>query len=114
LSGRKVDVACIQETRWKGSGCKFCGAKGKRYKLFWMGGKERSHSLGIFIAQKWADSVVSVERHSKRVLIFKMVLDSGLLNVYQSINCYYVRQVNGVKLADILFSLLSVCVCVRM
>jgi len=27
------------------------------------------------------DSVVSVKRHSKRVLILKMVLDSGLLNV---------------------------------
>jgi len=27
------------------------------------------------------DSVVSVERHSKRALILKMVLDSGLLNV---------------------------------
>jgi len=40
LSDRKVDVACIQETQWKGSGCKFYGAKGKRYKLFWMGGKE--------------------------------------------------------------------------
>ena len=26
LMDRKVDVACIQETRWKGSGCKFYGA----------------------------------------------------------------------------------------
>ena len=34
LSDRKVDVACIQETRWKGNGCKFYGAKGQRYKLF--------------------------------------------------------------------------------
>jgi len=33
LSDRKVDVARIQETRRKGSGCKFYGAKGKRYKL---------------------------------------------------------------------------------
>jgi len=30
LSDRKVDVACIQETRWKGGGCKFCRTKGKR------------------------------------------------------------------------------------
>jgi len=29
LSDRKVDVACIQETRWKGSGYKFYGAKGQ-------------------------------------------------------------------------------------
>jgi len=61
LSNRKVDVACIQETRCRGSGCKFCGTKGKRYKLFWMGGKERSDGLGIFIAEKGVDSVVSVE-----------------------------------------------------
>jgi len=44
LSDRKVDMSCIQETRWTGCGCKFYGAKGKRYKLFWMGGDERSDS----------------------------------------------------------------------
>jgi len=56
LSDRKVDVACIQETRWKGSGCKFCGAKGQRYQLFWIGEEERSDGIGIFIAEKWVDS----------------------------------------------------------
>jgi len=58
-------VACIQETRWKGIGCKFCGTKGKRYNLFWMGGEERSDGVGIFVAEKWLDSVVSGERHRK-------------------------------------------------
>jgi len=80
LSDRKVDVACIQETRWKGSGCRFYGAKGKRYKLFWITGEEISDGVGIFVAVKWVDSVVSVRRHRKRVLILKMVSD-GLLNV---------------------------------
>jgi len=71
-------MACIQETRWKGSGCKFYGA----YKLFGMGGEERSDVVEIFlVAEKWVDSVVSVERHSKRILILKMVLDDGLLNI---------------------------------
>jgi len=36
--------------------------------------------VGIFVAEKWVDSVVCVESHSKRVLIFKMVLDNGFLN----------------------------------
>jgi len=44
-----------------------------------MGCKERLD--GIFVAEKWVDSIVSVERHSKRVLILRMVLDNGLLNV---------------------------------
>jgi len=81
LSDRKVEVACIQETRWKGSGCKLYGAKGQRYKQFWMGGEERSDGVEIFVADILVDSVVSVERHSKRVLNLKMVLDKGLLNV---------------------------------
>jgi len=45
-----------------------------------MGGEERSNGVGIFVAEKWVDSVVSVERHGKRVLILKMVLDNRLLN----------------------------------
>jgi len=57
---------------------KFSGAKRKRYKLFWMGGEERLDGVGILVAEKWVDSVV---RHSKRVLILKMVSDNGLLNV---------------------------------
>jgi len=81
LSDRKVDVACIQETRWKGHGCKFYEAKSKRCKLLWMGGKERSDSVGIFIAEKWVESVVIVESHSKRVPILKMVLNNGLLTI---------------------------------
>jgi len=59
--------------------CKFYGANGKRYKLFWMGGEDRSDGIGIFIAEKWVDSVVSVKRHIRRVLILKTVLDNGLL-----------------------------------
>jgi len=43
----------------------------------WMGGEDRSDDVGIFIAEKWEDSVVSVERHSKITLIMKMILDNG-------------------------------------
>jgi len=43
-----------------------------------MGGEERSDGVGIFIVEKWVDSVVSVGKHSI-VLILKMVLDNGLL-----------------------------------
>ena len=39
-------------------------------------------SVGIFVAQKWVDSVVIVERHTERVLVLKMVLGDCLLNVF--------------------------------
>jgi len=47
-----------------------------------MRGEERLDGVGIFVAEKWVDSVVSVKRHSKRLLILRMVLDNGLLNVF--------------------------------
>jgi len=35
----------------------FYGANGERYKLFSMGGEERSDGVGIFVAEKWVDRV---------------------------------------------------------
>jgi len=64
LPERKMDVACVQKTRCRGSGCRLFGAIGKRDKLFWMGSKAKSDGVGIFVAEKWVDSVVSVERQA--------------------------------------------------
>ena len=36
LAERRIDVVCVQETRWR-SDCRLFGAIGKRYKLFLMG-----------------------------------------------------------------------------
>ena len=47
LGERRIDIACVQEIRWRGSSCHF-GATGKRYKLFWMGSKAKSDGVGIF------------------------------------------------------------------
>ena len=38
--------------------CRFFSAIGKRYKLFWMGSKAKTDGIGIFVAEKWVDSVV--------------------------------------------------------
>jgi len=50
-------------------------------KLFWVGVEEKLDGIGVFVAEKWVDSVVNVERHSKRVLILRKILDNGLLTV---------------------------------
>jgi len=56
-----------------------------------MGSKAKTDGVGIFVAEKWVDSVVSVERHSERVLVLKMVLGDCLLNVLHSI-CSSLRE----------------------
>ena len=69
-----LDVACVQETRWRGSGCRFFGAIGKRYKLFWMVSNAKTDGVGIFVEEKWG--VVSVERQSERVLVLSTATSS--------------------------------------
>ena len=81
LAERRKDVLCVQETRWR-SNCRLFGAIGKKYKLFLMGNEAKTDGVGIFVAEKWADSVVRVERHSERSLVLKMVLGDRLLNVF--------------------------------
>ena len=48
-----------------------------------MGSKAKTDGVGIFVSEKWVDSVASVERHSEGALVLKMV-DFGdcLLNVF--------------------------------
>ena len=49
----------------------------------WMGSEAKTEGIGIFVAEKWVDSVVSVERHSERIMVLKMVLgEDRLLNVF--------------------------------
>jgi len=44
-----------------------------------MGGKERPDGVGIFIAEKLVDNVLSVKRHNERVLILKMFLYTTII-----------------------------------
>ena len=47
-----------------------------------MGSEAKTEGVGIFVAEKWVDSVVSVERHSERILVLKIVLGDRLPNVF--------------------------------
>ena len=75
-------VFTVQETRWRGCGCRLFCAIGKRYiSCFGWEVRLKTDGVEIFVAEKCVDSVVSVERHSERVLVLKMVLGDCLLNV---------------------------------
>ena len=47
-----------------------------------MESEAKTEGVGIFVVEKWVDSAVSVERHSERILVLKMVLGDRLLNVF--------------------------------
>ena len=64
LHRRKIDFCCAQETRWKGESARMLGANGRRYKFFWQGCNKGTAGVGVFIAERWIDSVVNVVRIS--------------------------------------------------
>ena len=68
LHRRKIDFCCAQETRWKGESARMLGANGRRYKFFWQGCNKRTAAVGVFIADRWIDSVVS-----ERIMYVKLV-----------------------------------------
>ena len=76
LADRKIDVSCVQETRCRGSECRLFGTISKKVQAVWMGSKVRTDGVGMSVAEKWVDSIVS-----DRVLVMKMVLGDCSLNV---------------------------------
>ena len=60
LGERRIDIACVQEIRWRGGSCGYFGAAGERCGLFWMGGGAKAEGVGMFVAERWVDGVVTV------------------------------------------------------
>ena len=52
LHKRKIDVCCVQETRWTGSGARVMGKGMSRYKFFWQGFKDCNAGVGLLIADR--------------------------------------------------------------
>lgn len=80
LRKRKVDVCCVQETRWKGGGARFVGAMGVRYKFLWSGG-DGAAGVGVLIKEELSGNVIDIKRISDRILVVVMVHGKQLICV---------------------------------
>ena len=81
LHRRKIDFCCAQETRWKGESARMLGANGGRYKFFWQGCNKGTAGVGVFIAERWIDSVVNVVRVNERIMYVKLVIGKQIVNI---------------------------------
>ena len=73
LSRRKVDVCCIQETRYRGGNCRTIKGKDTRYKLYWSGNDKGTAGVGVFVAEEWIEKVFEVQRVSDRIILMKLI-----------------------------------------
>ena len=62
LTRRNIDICCLQETRWKGSGARMISGKDSNYKLFWIGNTRGIGGVGIFLKQSLVENVFEVTR----------------------------------------------------
>ncbi|KAI5610013.1 hypothetical protein C0J50_5366 [Silurus asotus] len=78
MERRKVDMLCVQETKWKGS--KARNIRGG-FKLFYHGVDEKGNGVGVILKEEYSKSVVEVKRVSDRVMIVKVEVEGMMINV---------------------------------
>ncbi|KAK3531142.1 hypothetical protein QTP70_013244 [Hemibagrus guttatus] len=57
MEGRKVDILCVQETRWKGSKARSIGAG---FKLFYYGVDSKRNGVGVVLKEEFVRNVLEV------------------------------------------------------
>ena len=78
MQRRKVDVLCVQETRWKGNKARDIG---NGCKLYYYGEDERRNGVGIILRKDLTNSVLEVRRVSDRAMGMKLEIGEMILNV---------------------------------
>uniref|UniRef100_A0A914X4N9 Reverse transcriptase domain-containing protein n=1 Tax=Plectus sambesii TaxID=2011161 RepID=A0A914X4N9_9BILA len=82
LKTRRIDIACIQETKWKGAKAREIG---EGYKLYYNGDNSTRNGVGIVISEKYRDNVVDVHRISDRLMTIKIESGATTLRI---VTCY--------------------------
>ncbi|KAK3522434.1 hypothetical protein QTP86_010804 [Hemibagrus guttatus] len=78
MERKKVDILCVQETRWKGSKARSIGAG---FKLFYYGVNSKRNGVGVVLKEEFVRNVLEVKRVSDRVMSLKLEIEGVMLNV---------------------------------
>ncbi|KAK3571083.1 hypothetical protein QTP86_001802 [Hemibagrus guttatus] len=78
MERRKVDILCVQKTRWKGSKARSIGAG---FKLFYYGVNSKKNGVGVVLKEEFVRNVLEVKRVSDRVMSLKLEIEGVMLNV---------------------------------
>jgi hypothetical protein len=82
LARRRVDVCCVQETRWKGNGTRHIGANEELYKFYWCGEKLACNGVGMLIRGHLAENVIDVTRLNSRIIRVRLRIENELFTIF--------------------------------
>ncbi|KAK3535940.1 hypothetical protein QTP70_021240 [Hemibagrus guttatus] len=78
MERRKVDILCVQETRWKGSKPRSIG---EGFKMFYYGVDSKRNGVGVVLKEEFVRNILEVKRVSDRVMSLKLEIQGVMLNV---------------------------------
>ena len=64
LKRRRVSIACVQETKWKGAKAKEIG---EGYKMYYFGTSNNRNGVAVILEREWHDKILKVDRISDRI-----------------------------------------------
>ena len=78
LKRKRVSIACVQETKWK-------GAKAQKnvegYKMYYVGTSNNTNDVAVILEREWHDKILKVDRISDRIINVKLAYGNSMLNV---------------------------------
>nr|XP_034840840.1 craniofacial development protein 2-like [Maniola hyperantus] len=78
LEKRRINVACLQETRWKGTKAREIGAE---YKFFYSVSDGRKNGVGVVLDKDLKKCVTDVNRVNDRIIVVKLVIQNVVVNI---------------------------------
>jgi hypothetical protein len=76
---RRVNILCIQETKWKGQEAKEVEDTG--FKPWYTGNTSTKNGIGIVLNKSLKDEVVDIKRQGDRVILVKLLVGDLVFNV---------------------------------
>ena len=77
MTRRRVNILCVQETKWKGQKAKEVDNTG--FKLWYTGTVAYRNGVGVLIDKSLKDSVMGVRRQEDRIILVKLVVGDMVL-----------------------------------
>ncbi|MES6403738.1 hypothetical protein U6P81_12180 [Cutibacterium acnes] len=73
----RVNIACLQETKWKGKKAKYIDG----FKLWYIGEANNKNVVGIIVDKDLKEEVVDVKRIGDRIITIELVLEKEIINI---------------------------------
>lgn len=81
LTRRRVDIAGVQEVRYRNSGTRMIKGKSSKYKLFWQGSVTGDGGVGLLVSEEFCKHVVEVRRVSDRIIAIDIVIEAEIVSI---------------------------------